>query len=111
MPIFVDRGDQLMHVLAPILSDLLQAFPESVFKAEARFVSRNSNRTLDDCRFHGCPRDRDSENMGGPQSHNYDGTVPRQESPVEKRTGSTKSPSQSVVIEHGRSLKSPLGGE
>jgi hypothetical protein len=37
MPIFVDRCDQPMHVLATILSDLLQAFSGSVFKAEARF--------------------------------------------------------------------------
>src|SRR6516225_6586239 len=55
MPIFVDRCGQPMHVLASILSDLLQAFPERVFKAEARFVSSNDNRTLDDCRFHDCP--------------------------------------------------------
>jgi hypothetical protein len=63
MPIFVDRGDQPMHVLASILSDLLQAFPESVFKAEARFVSSNDDRTLDDCRFHDCPRPNRESNI------------------------------------------------
>ena len=111
MPIFVDRGDQPMHVLVPDLSDLLQAFPESVLKAEARFVSRNGNRTLDDCRFHDCPRDIDRENMGGLRVTIMMGrSVGKKNSvPCGKADGATKSLSQSVVIEHGPSLKSLAG--
>jgi hypothetical protein len=37
------------------MRDLLQAIPEIIFKADAGLVTIDSDRTLDDCGFHGGP--------------------------------------------------------
>ena len=42
----IDRGDQLLSGHAALDGDLFQAFPERIFKADARPVACNDNRAL-----------------------------------------------------------------
>jgi len=48
----IDRGDQLRKGHASLVSDLFQALPELVFKADARLVACNDNRALENRRRH-----------------------------------------------------------
>src|SRR6266496_475215 len=53
LPIGIDRADQLLQGHVALAGDLLQAVPELVFKADARLVACNVNRTLANRRLHG----------------------------------------------------------
>jgi hypothetical protein len=48
----IDPIEQASQSLIPFLGDLSEAFPEFVFKTDARATASNNNRVLDDWEFH-----------------------------------------------------------